>query len=158
MTSRDIPRPSCSPKLARRPKCWRASRRLPASAAQPKTDLRSPTAMWDFWPLSPESLHQVTILMSDRGLPQDMRNMHGFGSHAFSFINAQNQRQWVKFHFKTMQGIKNWTNREAEAVVATDRESAQRDLYDAIARGDFPKWRFYVQIMTEAEAEKTPYN
>ncbi len=124
----------------------------------PKTNLRSPTAMWDFWSLSPESLHQVTILMSDRGLPQGMRNMHGFGSHTFSFINAQNQRHWVKFHFKTMQGIKNWTSREAESVVATDRESAQRDLFDAIERGDFPRWRFYVQIMSEAQAEQTPFN
>lgn len=124
----------------------------------PKTNMRSPTAMWDFWSLSPESLHQVTILMSDRGLPQGMRHMHGFGSHTYSFINAQNQRHWVKFHFKSTQGIKNWTNREAEAVVATDRESAQRDLFEAIERRDFPKWRFYVQIMTEAEAEKTPFN
>ncbi|VFU09683.1 catalase [Methylocella tundrae] len=124
----------------------------------PKTNMRSPAAMWDFWSLSPESLHQVTILMSDRGLPQGMRHMHGFGSHTYSFINAQNERHWVKFHFKSMQGIKNWTNREAEAVVATDRESAQRDLFESIERRDFPKWRFYVQIMTEAEADKTPFN
>ncbi|VTZ26902.1 Catalase [Methylocella tundrae] len=124
----------------------------------PKTNMRSPAAMWDFWSLSPESLHQVTILMSDRGLPQGMRHMHGFGSHTYSFINAQNERHWVKFHFKSMQGIKNWTNREAEAVVATDRESAQRDLFESIERRDFPKWRFYVQIMTEAEADRTPFN
>ncbi|WP_187148727.1 catalase [Methylocella silvestris] len=124
----------------------------------PKTNLRSPTAMWDFWSLSPESLHQVTILMSDRGLPQGMRHIHGFGSHTFSFINAQNQRHWVKFHFKCMQGIKNWTNREAEAVVATDRESAQRDLYDAIERRDYPKWRFFIQVMTEEQAGKTWFN
>jgi len=77
----------------------------------PKTNMRSPTAMWDFWSLSPESLHQVTILMSDRGLPQSYRNIDGFGSHTYSFINANNERHWVKFHFKTMQGIKNWTNR-----------------------------------------------
>jgi catalase len=124
----------------------------------PKTNVRSPTAMWDFWSLSPESLHQVTILMSDRGLPQGMRHQHGFGSHTFSFINARNERHWVKFHFKSLQGIRNWTNREAESIVATDRESAQRDLFDAIERRDFPKWRFAVQIMSEAEAEKTSYN
>ncbi len=124
----------------------------------PKTNLRSPTAMWDFWSLSPESLHQVTILMSDRGLPQGFRFVHGFGSHTFSFINAQNERHWVKFHFKSEQGIRNWTNREAERVVATDRESSQRDLFEAIERGDFPRWRFYVQIMTEEEAEHTSYN
>ncbi len=120
--------------------------------------MRSPTAMWDFWSLSPESLHQVTILMSDRGLPQGMRHMHGFGSHTFAFINERNQRHWVKFHFKSLQGIKNWTNREAESVVATDRESAQRDLFEAIERNDFPKWRFAVQIMPEADADKTSYN
>src|SRR5205085_2742391 len=76
----------------------------------PRTNMRSPTAMWDFWSLSPESLHQVTILMSDRGLPQSYRNIDGFGSHTYSFINANNERHWVKFHFKTMQGIRNWTN------------------------------------------------
>ncbi|MEJ0092267.1 MAG: catalase [Methylocella sp.] len=124
----------------------------------PKTNMRSPTAMWDFWSLSPESLHQVTILMSDRGLPQGMRHLHGFGSHTFAFINERNQRHWVKFHFKSLQGIKNWTNREAESVVATDRESAQRDLFEAIERNDFPKWRFAVQIMPEADADKTSYN
>ena len=120
----------------------------------PKTNLRSNTAMWDFWSLSPESLHQVTILFSDRGLPQGYRFVHGFGSHTYSFINANNERFWVKFHFKTMQGIKNWTNAEAEAVVAKDRESSQRDLFEAIERGDFPKWRFQIQIMPEMDAEK----
>src|SRR5579872_3495630 len=108
----------------------------------PKTNMRSPTAMWDFWSLSPESLHQVTILMSDRGLPQSYRNLDGFGSHTYSFINAKNERHWVKFHFKSMQGIKYWTNREAEAVVAKNRESAQEDLFNAIEHKNFPKWRF----------------
>ena len=83
----------------------------------PKTNLRSPTAMWDFWSLSPESLHQVTILMSDRGLPTDVRHINGYGSHTYSFINANNERFWVKFHFKTMQGHKHWTNAEAAQVV-----------------------------------------
>jgi catalase len=124
----------------------------------PATNLRSPTAMWDFWSLSPESLHQVTILFSDRGLPQGYRFMHGFGSHTYSFINEAGERFWVKFHFKSMQGIRNWTNREAEAVIAKDRESAQRDLFEAIEAKDFPRWRFCVQIMPEADAEKTSYN
>ncbi|HJV43894.1 catalase [Caulobacter sp.] len=124
----------------------------------PVTNLRSPTAMWDFWSLSPESLHQVTTLFSDRGLPQGFRFMHGFGSHAYSFINAANERVWVKFHFKSQQGIRNWTNAEGAAVIAEDRESAQRDLFEAIERGDHPRWTFCVQIMTEAQAERTSYN
>jgi catalase len=124
----------------------------------PATNLRSPTAMWDFWSLSPESLHQVTILMSDRGLPQGFRFINGYGSHTYSFINADNERFWVKFHFKTQQGIKFWTNAEAAQVVAGDRESSQRDLYNAIEAGDFPQWKVQVQIMSEEEAAKTPYN
>lgn len=124
----------------------------------PATNLRSPTAMWDFWSLSPESLHQITILFSDRGLPQGYRFLNGYGSHTYSFINAQNERFWVKFHFKSMQGIKTWTNAEGDAVIAQDRESAQRDLYDAIENGDYPRWKFSVQVMPEADAEKTSYN
>ena len=124
----------------------------------PKTNMRSPTAMWDFWSLSPESLHQVTILMSDRGLPVGVRNINGYGSHTFSFINAKNERFWVKFHFKTMQGHKHWTNAEGAAVVGKTRESTQEDLFYAIEKGDFPKWRFCVQVMPEMDAEKTSYN
>lgn len=119
----------------------------------PKTNMRSNTVMWDFWSLSPESLHQVTILMSDRGLPQGYRFVNGYGSHTYSFINASNERFWVKFHLKTAQGIKNWTNAEAAEVVAKDRESSQRDLFEAIERGDYPKWNVKVQIMPELEAE-----
>ncbi len=119
----------------------------------PKTNMRSNTMMWDFWSLSPESLHQVTILFSDRGLPQGYRFVNGYGSHTYSFINAENERFWVKFHFKNMQGIKTWTNEEAAKVVGQDRESSQRDLFEAIERGDFPKWRFCVQIMPEKDAE-----
>ena len=119
----------------------------------PRTNMRSNTAMWDFWSLSPESLHQVTILFSDRGLPQGYRFVHGFSSHTYSFINADNERFWMKLHFKTMQGIKNWTNAEAAEVVGKDRESSQRDLFEAIENGDYPKWRVYVQIMPEEEAE-----
>jgi catalase len=124
----------------------------------PKTNLRSGTAAWDFWSLSPESLHQVTILMSDRGLPRSLRHINGYGSHTYSFINARNERHWVKFHFKTMQGIQYMTNEEAAGVVAQDRESSQRDLFSAIERGDFPKWRFCVQIMPEEDAETYRWN
>ena len=124
----------------------------------PKTNLRSTTAMWDFWSLSPESLHQVTILMSDRGLPPSPRFMNGYGSHTYSFWNAKGERYWVKFHFKTQQGHRFLTNAEASAVVGQTRESYQEDLYGSIDRGDFPRWTMQVQIMPEADAEKTPYN
>jgi catalase len=124
----------------------------------PKTNLRSNTAMWDFWSLSPESLHQVTILFSDRGLPRSYRNMNGYGSHTYSLINEKNERFWVKFHFKTMQGIQCLTGDEAARIVGEDRESHQRDLFDSIKKGDFPKWRLKIQIMTESQAEKTSYN
>ena len=124
----------------------------------PKTNMRSPTAMWDFWSLSPESLHQVTILMSDRGLPQTVRNMNGYGSHTFALISPSNERVWVKFHFKTMQGHRHWTNAEAADIVGRTRESTQEDLFGSIEKGDFPRWKVQVQIMPELEAEKTPYN
>lgn len=124
----------------------------------PKTNLRNMAAAWDFWSLHPESLHQVTILMSDRGLPKNYRQMHGFGSHTYSLINAEGERVWVKFHFKSMQGIENYTNKEAACVVGSDRESAQRDLYENIESGNFPKWRFCVQIMTNEQAKEMPYN
>src|SRR5215468_976228 len=124
----------------------------------PKTNLRNPTAMWDFWSLSPESLHQVTILFSDRGQPASYRHMHGFGSHTFSFINAKNERFWVKFHFKTLQVIQNHGNAEVAHLIGEDRESAQRDLFEAIERGDHPKWRMMVQVMPETAAETYPLN
>jgi catalase len=124
----------------------------------PTTNLRSPTAMWDFWSLSPESLHQVTILFSDRGLPQGFRHMNGYGSHTYALINAAGERVWVKFHFKSMQGIRTWSNAEGDAVIAKDRESAQRDLFGAIEAGDYPRWRFCVQVMTEAQADALAFN
>ncbi len=120
----------------------------------PRSNLRSPTAMWDFWSLSPESLHQVTILMSDRGLPVGVRNVNGYGSHTYSFINADGERHWVKFHFKTLQGHKHWSNAEGSEVIGKTRESTQEDLFEAIERGDFPKWRFFVQVMSEAQARE----
>ncbi|MDR2168284.1 MAG: catalase [Clostridiales bacterium] len=119
----------------------------------PRTNMRDPMNNWDFWSMLPEALHQITIVMSDRGIPDGYRHMHGFGSHTYSFVNAENERFWVKFHFKTLQGIRNLTNEEAAAIVAKDRESAQRDLYEAIEAGDFPKWTFEVQIMTQEQAK-----
>lgn len=124
----------------------------------PRTNMRSPTNNWDFWTSLPEALHQVTITMSDRGIPTSYRHMHGFGSHTYSMINAQNERVWVKFHFVTQQGIKNLTDEEAEAIIAKDRESHQRDLYAAIERGEYPRWTMYIQVMTEEQAENMPYN
>jgi catalase len=124
----------------------------------PKTNLRSPTAMWDFWSLSPESLHQVTILMSDRGLPTSVRHMNGYGSHTYSFINDAGERSYVKFHFKTLQGHKHWTNREAAEIVGRTRESTQEDLFNAIEMGDFPRWKMQVQIMPESDVGKHWYN
>jgi catalase len=124
----------------------------------PRTNMRSNTAAWDFWSLSPESLHQVTILMSERGLPLSYRHTNGYGSHTYSFINAANERFWVKFHFKTRQGIKTMTNAEGNALIAKDRESSQRDLYEAIERGEFPQWDFKVQIMPEKEAAAYRFN
>ena len=124
----------------------------------PRTHLRSNEAAWDFWSLSPETMHQVTILMSDRGIPASYRHMHGFGSHTYSFINDKNERFWVKFHFKTRQGIKNLTNDEAAQIIAKDRESNQRDLFESIEKGDFPSWDFKIQIMTQDQAKSVKFN
>lgn len=124
----------------------------------PRSNMRSNTAAWDFWSLSPESIHQVTILMSDRGLPKSYRHINGYGSHTYSLINAKGERFWVKFHFKTRQGIQTLTNREAEAIVAKDRESNQRDLFESIEKGNFPQWDFQIQIMSEEQAKHAPFN
>ena len=124
----------------------------------PRTGLRSADNNWDFWTLLPEALHQVTIVMSDRGIPKSMRHMHGFGSHTFSMINAANERVWVKFHFRTQQGIKNLTDQEAAALIANDRETHGRDLLEAIDRGDFPKWTLYIQVMTQEQAHHHRHN
>jgi catalase len=124
----------------------------------PRTNLRSATNNWDWWSLLPEALHQITIVMSDRGIPASYRHMHGFGSHTYSFWNKQGERFWVKFHFRTQQGIRNLTDAEAAELIGNDRESHQRDLYDAIERGDFPRWKMYIQVMPETDAEKVPYH
>ncbi|MFO8053950.1 MAG: catalase [Bacteroidales bacterium] len=124
----------------------------------PKTNLRSNTAKWDFWSKTPESLHQVTILMSDRGIPLTPMHMNGYGSHTYSFWNNDGDRFWVKFHFKTRQGHKHLTNEEAAKAIGESRETYQEALYNAIEQGDYPKWNFYIQIMPEKEAEKMPFN
>lgn len=124
----------------------------------PKTNMRSAQNKWDFLTGLPESIHQITIDMSDRGIPLSYRHMHGFGSHTYSFINAKNERYWVKFHFKTQQGIKNLTDQEAEAIIAKDRESSQKDLFDAIEKGDYPRWNMKIQIMTEEQAKASKRN
>lgn len=124
----------------------------------PRTNMRSVKNNWDFWTSLPEALHQVTITMSDRGIPRSFRHMHGFGSHAFSMINANNERVWVKFHLVCQQGIKILTDAEAEAIVAKDCESNQRDLLESIDRGEFPRWKMFIQVMTEEQAANMPYN
>ena len=124
----------------------------------PRTNLRSAENNWDFWTNLPEALHQVTYVMGDRGIPASYRHMHGFSSHAYSMINAEGERVYVMMHFKTQQGIKNLTDAEAAAVVAEDRESSQRDLYEAIERGDFPKWTMYIQVMTPEQADSHRVN
>ena len=124
----------------------------------PKTNLKSATMMWDFWSFNPESLHQVLILMSDRGTPHGYRHMHGFGSHTFSMINAANERVWVKFHFKTKQGIKNFNEEEAIKMKGQNPDFAQEDLMHAIEAGEFPKWTLYIQVMTEEEAKEFRWN
>lgn len=124
----------------------------------PRTNMRSAENNWDFWTSLPEALHQVTITMSDRGIPATYRHMDGFGSHTFSLISAAGERTWVKFHFKTNQGIKNLTDAEAEAIVGKDRESHQRDLYESIENGDNPSWSMKIQVMTEEQAAAVSFN
>jgi len=124
----------------------------------PETNLKSPTMMWDFWSLSPESLHQVTILFSDRGTPHGYRHMDGFSSHTFSMINVKNELFYVKYHFKTKQGIKNFTREEAEEMKGKDPDYAQRELFESIRKGDFPKWSVNIQIMPEKDAENYHIN
>jgi len=124
----------------------------------PKTNCKNPTSMWDFWSLNPESLHQVMILMSDRGTPFSYRHMNGFGSHTFSLINKNNERTWVKFHFKTLQGIKNFIGTEANEMRGIDPDQAQRDLVESIEKKDFPKWALTIQVMTDEQAKNFKFN
>ncbi|MDB9823384.1 catalase [Deltaproteobacteria bacterium] len=124
----------------------------------PRTNLRSAKNNWDFWSLLPEALHQVTITMSERGIPLSFRHMNGYGSHTYSLLNANNERYWVKFHFKTQQGIRCLSDQEAEAIIGKDRESNQRDLYESIEKGDFPRWKMQIQVVPEKDAAKFPFN
>jgi catalase len=124
----------------------------------PQTNLRSEIMWWDFWSKVPESLHQVTILFSDRGIPKGIPYMNGYGSHTYSFINATQERFWVKFHFKTQQGIQTMMQEEANRIVGEDADYHIRQLFETIEHGDFPKWTLNVQIMPEAEAETYPIN
>lgn len=124
----------------------------------PRTGYKNPTRMWDYWAKSPEALHQMTILFSDRGIPDGYRHMNGYGSHTFSFYNKKGERYWVKFHFKTAQGIKNLSPEKAAVLAGTDPDYAGRDLFEAIERGDYPKWNLKIQIMPELDAEKYKIN
>ena len=124
----------------------------------PKTNMRSARNNWDFWTSLPEALHQVTITMSERGIPYSYRHMNGYGSHTYSLINAKNERVWIKFHLKTRQGIKNLSDAEAEAIVGKDRESHQRDLIENIENNNFPKWDMKIQVMSEQAALKCSFN
>jgi catalase len=124
----------------------------------PDTGLRDNNMQWDFWTLSPESAHQVAILMSDAGTPRTWRNMNGYGSHTFSTVNEAGERFWVKFHFKTVQGRDNFTDTEARAMTAEDPDFHRRDLLEVIARGDLPEWRLEMQVMPFAEAADYRFN
>ncbi len=124
----------------------------------PQTHLKDATMQWDFWSTHPESLHQVTIFFSDRGIPDGYRFMDGFGSHTFSMINARGERHFVKYHFKTRQGIRTLSPARAAALAGSDPDYAQRDLFQAIERGEFPKWTMMIQVMPEADAQKYRFN
>lgn len=113
----------------------------------PKTHARSQDMQWDFWSLSPESVHQVTMLMSDRGIPASYRMMHGYGSHTFKWVNKQGEQFWVKYHFKTNQGVRNLSNEVAEELRGKDTDYLQNDLYNAIEDQDYPSWTVAVQIV-----------
>ncbi len=124
----------------------------------PQTGYKVARRMWDYWAKAPEALHQITTLFSDRGIPDGYRFMHGFGSHTFSFWNDKGERFWIKIHMKSMQGIKNLTPERAAELAGTDPDYAGRDLFEAIERGEFPKWKMQVQIMPELDADKYHLN
>ncbi|MEW5747582.1 MAG: catalase [Candidatus Thermoplasmatota archaeon] len=119
----------------------------------PRTNLKDPDMFWDFLSLTPESVHQVTILFSDRGTPATFRNMNGYSSHTYLWYNGKGERFWVQYHLKTDQGIRNLTRQEADAMRSKDPDHATRDLHDAIERGDHPSWTLEMQIMPADEAE-----
>ena len=119
----------------------------------PETNLKDANMFWDFLSLTPESLHQVTILFSDRGTPRAFRNMNGYGSHTFKWYNQDNESFWIKYHFKTDQGIDNFTRQEADQIKAVDPDSATRDLFNAIKKGNYPSWTLQIQVMPMKDAE-----
>jgi catalase len=119
----------------------------------PKTNLKDPDMFWDFLSLTPESIHQVTILFSDRGIPVTYRHMNGYSSHTYKWYNEKGEHFWVQYHFKTDQGVKNLTREEAEVMKGKDPDHATRDLYDAIARKEYPSWTLEVQVMTPEQAK-----
>ena len=122
------------------------------------TNLRDHNMQWDFWTLSPESAHQVTWLMGDRGIPKNWRHMNGYSSHTYSWINAAGEIFWVKYHFITDQGIDFLTQEDADRLAGEDGDYHQRDLYEAIERGDFPSWTLKMQIMPFEEAKTYRFN
>lgn len=124
----------------------------------PQTHLKNHRAIWDFWSLSPESLHQVTILMSDRGIPATLRHMHGFGSHTFKWTNAEGESVWVKYHFKTEQGIQNLTSEVAQEIDGSNPDHHTEDLFNSIEEGNYPAWTLKVQIMPLEDADKYRFN
>ncbi|KAL3667546.1 hypothetical protein V7S43_007100 [Phytophthora oleae] len=124
----------------------------------PSTHLKDDNMMWDFFSLRPETLHQQTFLFSDRGIPDGYRHMNGYGSHTFTNVNAQGEITYVKYHFKTDQGIRNLPVDEAAALASSDPDYAIRDLYDAIKRQDFPTWTLYIQTMTPDQAAAESVN
>lgn len=130
----------------------RSQKRLPDSG------LRDSHMQWDFWTSNPESAHQVAYLMGDRGLPKTWRHMNGYGSHTFMWVNASGEKFWIKYHFHTNQGLESFTNAEAEAMAGRDADFHRRDLFDAIARGEYPSWKLFVQVMPYAQAKSYRFN
>ena len=120
--------------------------------------LRDPDMQWDFWTLSPETAHQVTYLMGDRGLPRSWRHMNGYGSHTFSWVNAAGELFWMRYHFVSHQGVEAMGAEEAQQLAGSDADHYRRDLFDAIARGEHPSWDLYVQIMPYGEAKDYRFN
>ena len=120
--------------------------------------LRDNDMQWDFWTLSPESAHQVTVLFGDRGIPKSWRNMNGYTSHTYMWVNAKNESFWVKYHFKTDQGIEFLTQEEADLIAGKDADYHRRDLFETIKRGDYPSWTLKVQVMPFKEAETYRFN
>lgn len=119
----------------------------------PENGLRDNTMQWDFWTQNPETAHQVSYLMGDRGIPKSYRHMNGYGSHTYLWVNAEGERFWVRYHFLSQQGVEGLTNEEAEQLAGTDAEAHRRDLFEAIKNGDYPKWDMHVQIMPYEEAK-----